>query len=549
MHFQTTITARSALAYRRAGHWADRVLLDYVTGHAATDPNKPAVIEEERTLSYERLLQSVDSAACALLDLGVSRGSVVSVQLPNWSEFAVIMLALERIGAIINPLTPILRENELGTILRLAHSQILFVPDKYRGFSHADMAVALKTGLPHLEHVVAVRGRARPGVFRWEDLVENAPPHVKDLEPAQSGADDIIELAFTSGTTGEPKGVLHTHNTALATVGSTIKRQSLTPNDVFHVATPVGHNAGYFYGLRIALQSGGTAVLQPTWNPEEMGNLVEAHSVTFTMGATTFLIDFLDSGRIEQRDLASLRVVTCGGAPIPEAVAKEFERRLPGRLCPVFGMTEMGHSTATDATSPRTKALTTDGSPQPEMQMKIVDDEDQPLPSLRQGHLKFRGPFLFAGYVQGLDFTRTQFDDEGFFDTGDLAYHDEDGYIRITGRAKDLIIRGGENIPVREVEEVLAAHPKVAEGVVVGVPDERLGEKAVACVRIKDGCAPVTLEELRNHFASARVTKQFWPEDVINLDHLPMTAAGKTQKAELRKILIRERTKTRESEV
>ena len=226
----------------------------------------------------------------------------------------------------------------------------------------------------------------------------------------------------------------------------------------------------------------------------------------------------------------------CGGASIPPAVAEEALDRLPGRLCPVFGMTEHGHSTGTDPTTPRAKILSTDGSPQPEVEFRIADESGRAVRPRTEGRLLLRCPFNFVGYIQGRAFTDQFFDADDFFDTGDLGYLDEDGFLRITGRLKDLVIRGGENVPVKEIEDLLVTYPGVIEVAIVGAPDQRLGERAVACVRLERG-AQVSLPELQQFLQAHRVTPQFWPEALHPVDAFPRTASGKIQKFALRSMV------------
>ncbi len=532
---ETRLTRDHVERYTAAGQWGDLLLRDHVEAHRRRSADHIAVVDGRRSLNYGELLTAADRMAANLLALGLRRGDVVSAQLPNWSEFVVLLLAVERFGAVLNPITTILREREVGEILRLGRSRCLVVPSAFRGFGHAEMAVGLRERLPTLEHIVVARGPATDGALSWEALERDpgAGPEIgRALDLLGPSANDVTELAFTSGTTGMPKGVMHTHNTAHCTVGSTLRRQQLGASDVIHVALPVGHNAGYFYGVRLALQSGATLVLQESWDPLEASRLIEFHGVTFTMGATTHLLDLLECAKRGERDLRSLRVYMCGGASIPPAVAERAVRELPGRFCPVFGMTEHGHSTGTDEATPLEKMLTTDGSFQPEMEARLVDDRGEVLPSGSEGRLQLRGPFNFVGYVQGRAFTAPFFDGD-FFDTGDIGVIDADGYLRITGRAKDLIIRGGENIPVKELEDLLAAHPAVREVAIVGVPDPRLGERAVACVRLWEGAA-LDLDGVRGHLEALHVTRHFWPEGLVICDQLPRTPAGKIQKFRLR---------------
>lgn len=546
MFFETRLTSERIRAHVAAGHWLGRLLRDYVLEHAARDPAHLAIdgTGDRPALSYRALLERADRAALALLERGVRPGDVVSVQLPNWPEFVVLLLAIERIGAVMNPLTTILRERELAQMLALGQSRVLVVPGLFRGFDHAAMAAGLAARTPGLDSVIVVGPQAPPGALTWDAFLGDPerpldPSDRAWLDRLRPDPNGVTELAFTSGTTGEPKGVLHTHNTAVATVGSTLRRQGLHPGSVVHVVTPVGHNSGYFYGVRLALQAGGTIVLQDTWDPAEMVRLIERHRITFTMGASTFLIDLLTVPDLERYDLASLDVFMCGGASIPPALAHEASQRLPGRLCPVFGMTEHGHSTGTDPSTPLEKTCATDGSPQPEMELRVVDADGRPLGPRQEGRLLLRGPFNFVGYIQGRQFSEAFFDAEDYFDTGDLAYLDADGYLRITGRSKDLIIRGGENVPVKEIEDVLATHPGVLEVALVGAPSRRLGERGVAFVRVAPD-ATFGLDDMRAYLDAQQMTRQFWPEAVHVVEDFPRTASGKIQKYLLRARLVDE---------
>jgi len=539
--FETCLTREQVDRYTAAGHWRNHVLREYVDIFRDQEPDKPAVIDGQVTLTYAQLVEEADQVAWSLLERGTRRGDVISVQLPNWSEFVVLLLAVERIGAVLNPITPILRARELHQILEIGRARMFVVPGRFRGFDRVEMALELRRMVSSVEQIVVVRGRTPDGTIAWDELTCGTrlrEEHRRLLDWLRPDANDVAELAFTSGTTGVPKGVLHTHNSVLCTVGSTLRRQALSRRSVVHVVLPVGHNAGYFYGVRIALQAGATMVLQETWDPADMARLIERHRVTFTMGATTHLIDFLDCQASKQHDLRSLEVFMCGGASIPPTVAELAVRRLPGRFCPVFGMTEHGHSTGTDASTPLEKVLSTDGSFQPEMVGRIVDEVGREQPPGQEGRLWVRGPFNFVGYVQGRAFTAPYFDANEFFDTGDLAYVDRDGYLRITGRVKNLIIRGGEKIPVKEIEDLLAAHPAVREVVLVGVPHPRLGERAVACVRLWEG-KTLRLDEIKHFLDERRVTKRFWPEGLVVYDDLPRTASGKVQNFRLREDLIR----------
>lgn len=539
MFFETRLTAERIRRHVADGHWQNRLLWEDVLAHAGRAPEYLAVIGpgERSPLTYRQLVDLADRAALALLQHGVRPGDVVSVQLPNWSEFPILLLAIERIGAVMNPITTILRERELLQMLALGRSRMLVVPATFRGFDHAVMAAGLAVRLPDLQTVVAVGGSGPGGVISWDDFLGDPsapiePPDRAWLDRLRPDPNAVTELAFTSGTTGEPKGVLHTHNTAMTCVRSTIRRHAFTQDDVNHVVTPVGHNAGYFYGVRLTLQSGASMVLQESWDPALALELMQQHRITFSFGVTTHLIDLLAADP-ERFDISTLRLYMSGGASLPPAIVQEAMTRLPARFLPVFGMTEHGHTTGTDPDTPTEKVCSTDGSAQPEMELKIVNAEGQRLPPGQEGRLLERGPFLFVGYIQGRAFTEQFFDAEGFFDTGDLGYLDEDGYLRITGRAKDLIIRGGENVPVKDIEDVIVTHPSVQEVALVAAPDPRLGERVVAYVRLTSG-GSLSLEQLRAFLAERQVTRTYWPEAVVSIADFPRTPSGKIQKFQLR---------------
>ena len=344
--------------------------------------------------------------------------------------------------------------------------------------------------------------------------------------------DEVAEVIFTSGTTGEPKGVMHTHNTLEAAVRLMIDAQGIGTGDVIHMASTFAHQTGYLYGARLFIQSGATGVFQDVWVPAAFADLVGRERVTCSFGATPFLADVLRVPSLEERDLSSWRLFGCFGAPIPLPLLEEAAARLPCRVMPGWGMSEVALLTTTRPTDPPEKTVATDGVPFPGCEVMVLDEEGKEAPRGEEGDLVCRGVADFVGYVQGRAFTEACYTADGWFTTGDRARMDGDGFIRITGRTKDLIIRGGENVPVKEIEDVLVRHPRVAGVAVVAVPDDRLGEIGCACV-LADG-EPPTLDELRDLLRDAGVTTQFWPERLEVVDEFPTTPSGKVQKYKLR---------------
>jgi cyclohexanecarboxylate-CoA ligase len=542
MLYETRLTAELANRYRAAGWWTDRLLNDAVAAAVALHPERTALVDPRRRMTYAELQTYADQCALGLVDLGIRRGDAVLVQLPNWSEFVVATLALERIGAVINPVAPIFRERELRSMLRLAAPVAAIVASQFRGWDYGAMFAQLQSETVSLRLLIGVDSHdSEREIIPWQHLVARGAElvtHRPALDWLRPSPDDVTELMFTSGTTGQPKGVLHTANTLNSAAVATIRDASLTGDEVIHMASTLGHQTGFLYGVRLPLLLGVTAVYQERWDPEAFIRLVDEEHITLTLGATPFLADTLRACRASGSRLKSLRTFFCGGAPIPQPLANEVVAHLACRLVPCWGMTETAIVTSVQPDDPSEKVVTTDGRSCQEMEVSIRDESGSELGPGEEGDLLTRGAHTFVGYVQGRRFTEQSFTTDGWLKTGDRARRDSDGYIRITGRSKDIIIRGGENVPVKEIEDVLLRHPKVRNVAVVGVPDERLGEIGCACIVVETG-EPLTLDELQRFLAEQQVTRQFWPERLQLMTELPMTPSGKVQKFQLRDMLAR----------
>jgi len=543
MFFETALTAERIATLTADGFYTDRLLNDFVDDWAKRQPNKTAIVDARSRYGYEELRARADTAALGFLDCGLRHGDVVTVQLPNWNEFVVIALALGRIGAVINPVAPIFRSRELRGILRLARSQAVVMPASFRGFDYPAMYRALCAELPMVAtRIVVGDGGSTPDCLSWDEFLDRGASRDRlrgELDLFRPGPNEVRELMFTSGTTGEPKGVMHTANTISAGVDPIIRTLGMSSDDVCHMASTLGHQTGFLYGMELALRSCARLVLQETWDAVHFVKLVEAERITVTMGATPFLTDTLAAPNLAHHDTKSLRIFICGGAPIPRPLAERASRELSCRLVPVWGMTETGIVTAVGPRNPAAKISTSDGKPSPGGKVVVRGDDGTPAPVGSQGELWTRTPAMFAGYSQGRAFTERFFDADDWFTTGDRATMDGDGYVRITGRSKDLIIRGGENVPVKEIEDVLIRHPKVRSVALVAIPHARLGEIGCACVVPEAGASP-SLEELCAFLKEEQVTPQFWPEQLLVLDELPMTPSGKIQKFRLRELAAEE---------
>ncbi len=528
-------------AMKAQGYWNDLILTDYFDRCVAEVPNKTAVSDFNSTaqvsnrLTYRELAERVNCIAAGLLRLGVEKNDVVSCQFPNWWQFTALSLACVRIGAVINPIMPIFRERELKFMLNMAESKVFVIPRQFRGFDFAAMTRSIRSELPSLHHLLIVGGEGSESfelvlLNRQQGVDQDAMKYFNSHRPT---ADNVMELLYTSGTTSEPKGVMHTANTLFSNLRAYAERLQLGRDDVVLMASPMAHQTGFMYGLMMPIMLGATAVLQDIWEPKQAAMRIDIERVTFTMASTPFLSDLTDFVETKNFDIASLRIFLSAGAPIPRVLAQRAAQVLKANIVSAWGMTENGAVTTTKLDDPPPRAFHTDGCALPGMEVRITDPADNPLPPGAEGMLKVRGCSNFVGYLK-----RPQLyghDANSWFDTGDLARIDADGYIRITGRSKDIIIRGGENIPVVEIEGLLFRHPAIQSVAIVGYPDPRLGERACAFVVLKVGHT-FSQAEMVQFLEGEKVAKQYLPERLEIVADLPRTPSGKVQKFKLREI-------------
>ena len=527
------------------GWWRDRTIVDDFLATAARVPEKTAIVSyrvgeaEPHRLTYGELEQLSRRFAGALIDLGVEKGDVVSLQLPNSWEFPALVYGILRAGAVVNPLVPIFRSRELDFILDRTKSRVLIVPDRFRNHDHAAMALDLLSTADELEHVVVVGDRTAGALSFDEHFLaqewEAAVGLDQQLAERAQRADDLAQIQFTSGTTGEPKGVLHSHNTIHSGARVVDEVYGLGADDVCFMASTLAHQTGFGYGMVKPLALGMTIIYQDQWDAEQFLDAVETEGIAWTVSATAFAMDMVAAQRRRPRNVDSFRYFVCGGAPIPPKVVEDAATVLGAELVAVWGMTENMVVTTTRPGEPVELVSDSDGTVVDWMEIRILGDDGRPVAVGGSGDLEVRGPSQALGYFHRPDLYREASPDNDWFATGDVARLRPDGGIRIVGRTKDLVIRGGENVPVAEVEDLLLRHPAVAEVAVVGVPDERLGERACAVISV-DG-PPPSLPELTELLAEADMAKQFWPERLVVMDEMPRTPSGKIQKFRLRQRL------------
>ena len=378
-----------------------------------------------------------------------------------------------------------------------------------------------------LTHVLVIGGES-DGEYSFEArLLNHGEEHASDtaalFKQRRPSGDDVVQLLYTSGTTGKPKGVMHTSNTLLSHIRPLAERLALQAADTTLMPSPLAHQLGFLYGLMMPIYLQATAVLQDTWLPAEAVNIVRLEKPSLMLGSTPIT---------HGSDLQSLKLFLCAGAPIPSPLVEKAARNLPTKIISAWGMTENGAVTTTRLDDAPSCSVETDGVPLPFMELKVTDIEGNTLPPNQEGSLWVRGASLFVGYFKQPDLYGV--DEEGWFPTGDLARLNEAGYVRITGRSKDVVIRGGENIPIVDIENTLYQHPAIQALALVGRPDERLGERLVAYVVLKEDYPSLSLDEITQFLTERHVTRQYHPEFLEVLDELPRTPSGKIQKFKLR---------------
>jgi cyclohexanecarboxylate-CoA ligase len=535
------------LAPRRAesiakGYWHDRTINDDLDACLAACPDKLALkairldTGAVTTFTYRELAALADRMAVGLARLGVGRNDVVAMQLPNWWQFSALYLACTRIGAVLNPLMHIFRERELSFMLKHGEAKVVIVPKTFRNFDHEAMVRGLQPNLPALKRIIVVDGG---GADDFDALLtkpewEKEPDAKAILTAHRPGPDDITQLIYTSGTTGEPKGVMHSANTLMANIIPYAQRLALKENDVVLMASPMAHQTGFMYGLMMPIMLKQSAILQDVWDPAKAAELIRQEKVTFTMASTPFLTDLTRGVTDSGQPVPTLKTFLCAGAPIPGPLVEQAQVGLGAKIVSAWGMTENGAVTLIKLDDADKLASTTDGCPLPGVEVKVVDGDGKTLPAGEIGKLVVRACSNFGGYLKRPQWNGT--DAEGWFDTGDLAYMTAEGYIRISGRSKDVIIRGGENIPVVEVEALLYKHPAVAQVAIVAYPDERLGERACAIIVPKAG-QTIDFTGMSEFLKSHKLAVQYMPEKLIVRDAMPATPSGKIQKFRLRDML------------
>ena len=513
--------------YTDVGLWAGKTIGESALEQADRHPDTVVFLGDPAQPTYAKLASDAEALAVSLVDLGLVPGDVVSFQTPNWHEAAVINLAAAMAGFVINPIVIIYRDAEVRQMLLDSGAKAFFYSETFRGYDYSAMIERVRVDLPALVHIVPVRGiSGTPGFEAFVAAGRGRRLNVPRVDPRS-----VKMVLYTSGTTGRPKGVLHSHETLARAVQACVKHWSIQPGDAILMPSPVTHVSGYSNGLELPFIGGTRTVLMESWNALEALSLIEHFQVRGTVAATPFLQELVVRAGDAGTTLPSLNFFACGGAAVPPDIVRDanalFGKPVAFR---VYGSSEVPLVTLGFPTDAE-RAATTDGQIV-DYEVRVLNDEGSEVAPGEEGEIVARGPAMFMGYADQ-DQTREAIDAQGFFRTGDIGLVTPENAVLITGRKKDLIIRGGENISAKEIEDVLHLHPAVAEASVVAMPHARLGEGICAFVIVRPGAA-TDFADLVAFVAQSGLAPQKRPERIEFVVKLPRTASGKIRKDVLR---------------
>ncbi|GLY38916.1 long-chain-fatty-acid--CoA ligase [Amycolatopsis sp. NBRC 101858] len=511
------------------GHYTSKTLAETLRDAGRRFPETRFVFASDagqHTMSLTEVLGEARRVAAGLGRLGVRPGDVVAVQVPNRPELVASYFGVWLAGAVLVPITHIYGAAELGVILRDAGAKVLIVPDAWRSIDFLDRLKTLDAG-PSLEHVVVIGERLPPGAVQWSELVTRDGP---SAPAGEVSADDVCAVIYTSGTTGVPKGVQHTHNSLLCELRKGDRINEAAPGDCRLIPWPSGHIAGLL-AVCGGITAGMDTVLMDRWDDVRAVELIEEFGCTITSGTPLHVDAILRAAATTGRNISTLRFVQVGGTNVPPALVARADAA-GVVVARAYGSTEHPRVATAPLHAPARRRSLTDGMVRFGDEVRIVDEQLRPVPAGEAGEILTRGPSRFAGYRDPVH-DRSAFVRGGWFRTGDVGLVDDEGYLVVTDRIKDIIIRGGENIASKEVEDILATHPRVRHAAVVAEPDPKYGERVAAFVVLADD-GTLDVEEVRELFAGHRVAPQKAPERIEVVADLPRAPSGKVRKYELR---------------
>lgn len=512
---------------------------------AAEDPAYTFLISNDRKYTYAQVEQRAAALAAGLHELGIEKGDRIALDLPNWPEFIISMFAVAKLGAVMVPLNPRYTVPELQYMLRHSEATVVISAETFADTDYLQLFEGFLTSLPDFQYLVTVGEEELwydDRIYQFEDLLSSGEGRERpriDVEPT-----DVFTILYTSGTMGKPKGVALTHANLLGTAHDTVNAIGLSADDVVFGVATVFHVFGLGPGILGTMMAGASLVLQEQFDAARALELIERHRVTVHYGVPTVYVTEMHALERTRRDLSCLRTGIVAGAPIGDELVRRIREELCPNLCVAYSLTETASTVSmTRPDDPADKQVFTVGRPLPGTEVRVLDLDGTVLPEESLGEISVRGPGVMKGYYRQPGETAQAFDEEGFFLTGDLGMVDEDGFIHIVGRRKELIIRGGFNVYPREVEDRLHAHPAVLDVAVVGLPDEVLGEAVCACIMPVEG-AIITGEEIRDWCRGALADYKV-PDLVRFFDSFPLTGSGKVRRVELARMVSAEESTRR----
>ncbi len=525
-------------AFYESGVWFKDSFYGQARAQAERQPDKVAFFDSTSSLTFAQFREQILRLAVGFKRLGVQRGDRVLAQVPNITEFPVIAGAVSRIGAVIVPVMPIYRAHDLEHVLENSGATVACFAQSFGGFSYEDMFTQLQAAAPELRQLVVLRSEGTPaeGAVTYESLLVDGDLKALEAEAGpDSSPDDPFEIVYTSGTTSRPKGCFHTLNTVRSSAVQIVRSLDYSAEDVQFGPSPITHSTGLVTSVLIPLYLGASSHFMEKWEPSDGARRVREHRLTAAVTATPFLQMLMKAFDPERDDASSLRIWVCAGAPIPGSVVSAATAMFPNcKILSLYGRSENLLTTLCSVEDAPERSSTSDGRAADPSVVQVVDAEGTELPRGEVGDVAYKGPSHMLGYWNNREATEELFTPDGYSRSGDLGFMDEDGFVRITGRSKDIIIRGGMNISAREVEDELLQNPQIANVAVVAMPDERLGEKCCAfVVPADDGGAP-DLETIVAFLKERGIANQKLPERLEVVEELPTTATGKIQKHVLR---------------
>ena len=520
---------------RDAKLWGDMTIAQGAWQKAHERPDEVAIyLEGEAPITYGSIADEALRLVTGLQGLGLRQGDVISFQLPNWRESVVLDIAASAMGLVVNPVIPIYRDHELRFILQDARTRLIYIPEQIRSLEFPSMLASLQADLPHLEHIVTVRAEhEHAGTLRYENLVDNVPAELDSLPVIDPNS--VKAILYTSGTTGTPKAVMHSHNTLARVIQNSLDFWEMDGSDVMLMPSPVTHITGYGSGMVLPFVTPVKSALMPRWDADAAVEFIQQVGATASVGATPFLVELVDAARRHGTGLPSMRLFACGGAAVPPQVINQAYEVLDNcKAFRVYGSTEVPIITLGFVGAGQQQlAAETDGMIYA-YDVKIIDEDGRELPVGEDGEIAARGAGMMLGYANPQQNAEAH-DSDGFFLTGDIGRRTADNAILITDRKKDIIIRGGENISAKDVEDVLHDHPDIREVAVVAMPHERLGEGVCAYIVPESAGSELDLRAVATFADQAALAKQKIPEHVEIVSELPRTASGKVRKDVLRR--------------